>query len=120
MKMIYRDEEKQYAKLWRYKVAIRKYNMGSTIKIAIKGGIFQRFYLCLDAYKIGFLTYCRKVIGVYRCHLKGRFKGQMLCAIGKDSNENMFPISFAIVEIENKETQRWFLTLLHDDIGIVA
>ena len=120
MNMIYRDEEKQYAKLWRYKATIKKCNVGSTIKIAIKWGFFLRFYLYLDACKRGFLAGYRKVIGVYGCHLKGRFRGQMLCRVGKDANENTFLITFAIVEIENKEIWRWLHTLLQDNIGTVA
>ena len=44
----------------------------------------------------------RKVIGVFGCHLKRGFIGQMICAVGicavvEDGNENMFPISFVIV-----------------------
>nr|KYP53674.1 hypothetical protein KK1_024248 [Cajanus cajan] len=46
-----------------------------------------------------------------------KFKGQLLCVIGKDANDNMFPISWEIVEIENKESWRWFLTLLIEDIS---
>ena len=53
------------------------------------------------------------------CHLKGRTSGQLMVAVGKDGNENMFPIAHAVVEGETKETWIWFLTLLIEDIGSV-
>ena len=106
--------------MWRYRVAVRECNVVLTIKITIKGGVFRRFHLCLDAYDRRFLAGYQKVIRVYGCHLKGMFKGQMICIVGNDGNENLFPRAFFVVDIENKETRRIFLTLLYDDIGIIA
>ena len=73
--MIYEDEEKQYANIWRYGATITESNVGKILRIDIEAGVFKRFYIYLDAYKKGFLARCRKVIGVYGYHLKGRFKG---------------------------------------------
>ncbi|KAG8365951.1 hypothetical protein BUALT_Bualt17G0025400 [Buddleja alternifolia] len=42
---------------------------------------------------------------------------QLLTAIGRDGNGNVFPIIMAYVEIEKKETWKWFLNLLLRDIG---
>jgi len=41
-----------------------------------------------------------------------------LTAVGIDGNDNIYPIAFAIVEGELKETWKWFLTLLDEDLGI--
>ncbi|RVW19595.1 hypothetical protein CK203_116607 [Vitis vinifera] len=90
-KMIHGAEEKQYERLWDYAAAIRK----------------------------GFLEGCRPLIGIDGCHLKGTTGGQLLVAVGKDGNDNIFPIAFAIVEIENKSSWTWFLQCLLDDIGHV-
>ena len=60
---------------------------------------------------------CRPIIGIDGCHLKGSFGGQLLCAIGKDANDNMFPIAYAVVEQELKDSWTWFLTCLLKDIG---
>ena len=87
------------------------------MKFHLDGGVFMRFYMCFNACKKGFLAGCRKLIRLDGCHLKGRFKGQLPCAIGKDANDNIFPIEYAVVEIENKESSRWFLEILIDDIG---
>ena len=43
--------------------------------------------------------------------------GQLLCAVGRDGNENMFPISIAVVDIECKSSWLWFLGLLFEDFG---
>lgn len=37
------------------------------------------------------------------CFLKGPYKGQLLCAVGRDGNENIYPIAFTAVEMEMKD-----------------
>ena len=93
--------------------------MGSTVKIQTANDVFERMYVCLDACKRGFLAGCRPLIGIDGCHLKGTTGGQLLVAVGKDGNDNIFPIAYAIVEIENKSSWTWFLQCLLDDIGHV-
>ncbi|XP_059431442.1 uncharacterized protein LOC132164938 [Corylus avellana] len=61
-------------------------------------------YICLDAYKKGFKYGCRAIIFLDACHLKGEYGGQLLCAIGKDDNDDMFPTAFAMVEAETRES----------------
>lgn len=60
---------------------------------------------------------CRPIIGIDGCHLKGIYKGQVFCAIAKDGNEGIYPIAYAVVELETKETWCWFLERLISDIG---
>ena len=48
---------------------------------------------------------------------KGDLGGQTLVAIARDSNDNIFPIAFAVVEQENKDSWVWFLQLFSNDIG---
>ncbi|XP_023753694.1 uncharacterized protein LOC111902053 [Lactuca sativa] len=36
--------------------------------------------------------------------------------MGRDANNHIFPIAWAVVAVENKETWKWFLDLLLDDI----
>ncbi|XP_021802017.1 uncharacterized protein LOC110746108, partial [Prunus avium] len=112
----------QYARLWDYAEQLKKTNKGSTVKIKcdMVGGeaIFQRIYVCLAACKRGFLEGCRPVIGVDACHLKGPYSGQILTAVGVDGNNGLFPIAYAVAEIENKDSWIWFLSLLIEDLGI--
>ncbi|KAH0745849.1 hypothetical protein KY285_007506 [Solanum tuberosum] len=68
--------------------------------------------------KVGFKAGCRKIVGVDGCWLKDTMYGaQLLSAVTLDGN-NIFPIAYAIVEKENKETWHWFLTYLMNDLEI--
>ncbi|KAL5564297.1 hypothetical protein UlMin_027461 [Ulmus minor] len=78
---------------------------------------FQRIFICLEACKWGFLEACRPVIGIDGCHLKGPYGGIMLSAISLEANLGFFPVAYAIVETENRETWCWFLELLKEVVG---
>ncbi|KAK4404992.1 hypothetical protein Sango_0867800 [Sesamum angolense] len=45
------------------------------------------------------------------------YGGQLLVAVGRDGNDNMFPIAMAVVQVENRDTWGWFVGELLDDIG---
>ena len=81
--MIYGAEEKQYERFWDYAATIRKWNVGSTVKIQIVNNVFESMYVCLDACKKGFLTGCSPLIGIDGCHLKGTIGGQLLVVVGR-------------------------------------
>ena len=49
--------------------------------------------------------------------MKGRFGRQLLSAIAKDGNDNIFPVAMAVVEQENKDSWTWFLKQFADDIS---
>ena len=49
--------------------------------------------------------------------MKHRFGRQLLSAIAKDGNDNIFPMAMAVVEQENKDSWTWFLEQFADDIG---
>ncbi|KAK3142619.1 hypothetical protein QOZ80_4BG0349030 [Eleusine coracana subsp. coracana] len=80
--------------------------------------VFQRFYVCFDACKKGFLAGCRRVIGLDGCFFKGATNGELLCAIGRDANNQMYPIAWASVEKETYDSWFWFLGLLQKDLNI--
>nr|XP_023877950.1 uncharacterized protein LOC111990411 [Quercus suber] len=115
--------KEQYAQLGDYCEELYKTNPGSTAVLLVNRPhpelqpYFERFYVCLDACKRGFLSACRPFIGVDGCHLKGEFTGQLLTAVGKDGNYGIYPIAFAVVEAETKESWTWFLSRLLEDIG---
>ena len=60
---------------------------------------------------------CRPFIGLDGCLLKGKYGGELLTAVARDANDQMLPLAYAIVEVENKETWKWFLKILVDDLG---
>ena len=66
--------------------------------------IFDKFYVCLDACKRGFLDGCRPLIGLDGCFLKGYYKGGLLVVVAQDGNNAFYLIAFAIVESETKES----------------
>ena len=61
---------------------------------------------------------CRPVICLDGCHLKTRYGGVLLTAVGLDPNDCIYPIARAIVDIENIDTWRWFLSSLKQDLII--
>ncbi|XP_058198332.1 uncharacterized protein LOC131313848 [Rhododendron vialii] len=122
--LIYGDDIEQYGRLWDYCEELRRSNSGSTIVMDAPldeetgQPRFNRLYICFAACKSGFIHGCRKLIGVDGCHLKGLYVGQLLTAIGVDPNDAMYPIAYAVVEKENKDTWMWFFELLRIDLGI--
>ena len=74
--------------------------------------------LCIrfEAQMQGFHNGRRPIIGLDGCHLKGVYGGQLLSAVGRDGNDNLFPIAMAVVEAETKDSWTWFLMELTEDI----
>nr|POF03227.1 hypothetical protein CFP56_42521 [Quercus suber] len=78
---------------------------------------FERNYICLDSCKKGFLARCRPIISRDACHLKTKTSVQLMCAVGRDPNDEYFPFAYAVVEAKNKDPWTWFLNLLLVGIG---
>ena len=70
-----------------------------------------------EAQKKGFILGCRPIIGLDACHLKGPYGGQLMHAMGRDGNNQMYPLAIAVVEFECKSSWTWFLDNLLDVIG---
>ncbi|XP_045810794.1 uncharacterized protein LOC123905210 [Trifolium pratense] len=117
------EADNQYTKLGRYAAELRRVCRNNTIKINIDRPNpvlpprFGSFYFSFDGCKRGFIYGCRPFVGVDGCHLKTKYGGQLLIAVGRDPNDQYFPLAFGVVETETKESWRWFLQLLMEDIG---
>nr|KAJ0208221.1 hypothetical protein LSAT_V11C500298420 [Lactuca sativa] len=112
-----------YVKVWDYGHELMRSNPGSTIQIFVTVNpdntiTFHRVYTCFKAIKEGWKVGCRRVIGLDGSFLKGQCKGELLTAIGRDANNHVYPIAWAVVENENKPNWQWFLELLHDDLEL--
>ena len=60
--------------------------------------VFQKVYICLNGVREGVLAECKRLVGPDGCFLKGLLlKGQLLVAIGRDGNNQMFPVVWAVV-----------------------
>nr|XP_043633203.1 uncharacterized protein LOC122604374 [Erigeron canadensis] len=115
--------KKHYEKLRDYGAEIFKRNPGSTVKLNVSrnpdGKIyFQGFYVCFKGLQDGWKAGCRRIIHLDGCFLKTICKGELLSTVGRDANNHIFPIAWAVVTMENKENWAWFIDLLKDDLDM--
>ncbi|XP_078438200.1 uncharacterized protein LOC144708658 [Wolffia australiana] len=124
-KMLQGSLNEQYHMLPCYVAELQKVNINSTFQLEVENDIhhsfarFKRLYICLESLVRGFLEGCRPVIGLDGCFLKTELKGQLFNAVGRDGNNQMFPIAWAVVEGKNQTSWTWFISLLIRDLGIV-
>ncbi|GKB14221.1 heat stress transcription factor B-4-like protein [Tanacetum coccineum] len=78
--------------------------------------VFKRIYVCLGALKVGFKACKRELLGLDDAFMRGPFPGQLLSDVGIDSNSGIYPLAYAGVEAETKESWIWFLQCLLDDL----
>ncbi|KAM3361249.1 hypothetical protein P3S68_016103 [Capsicum galapagoense] len=118
------DHIVEYGRIFYYRDEILRTNPGSTCVVKVgdddKTGqlIFQGFYVCFHALKKALFEGARRLIGLDGCFLKGVCKGQMLMVVCRDGNNQMLPIAWAIVEVENQFTWGWFVELLKNDLEL--
>ncbi|GJY16203.1 multidrug resistance-associated protein 5 [Tanacetum coccineum] len=117
--------EDHYGMLWSYDSEILNSNPGSTCKMSVDSmpdgkNYFSRFYVCFKGLREGWLQGCRRVIGLDGCFLKTICKGELLSAVGRDGNNQIYPIAWAVVSVENKDNWSWFMELLINDLGLVS
>ncbi|GJU04070.1 hypothetical protein Tco_1114408 [Tanacetum coccineum] len=60
---------------------------------------FKRFYVCFKGVKDGWLEGCRKIIGLDSFFPKQTCKGELLTAMGRDANNQMYPIAWEVVNL---------------------
>lgn len=69
---------------------------------------FQRCFLGLEALRAGFIAGCSPFLFFDGCHFKGRYGGALLIYVGIDAEGGIFPVVVAVVDIEGKESWRFF------------
>lgn len=52
------------------------------------------------------------------CFLKTLCGGHLLSAIGRDANNQMFPVSYDVVRSKNTDSWKWFIELLMKDLEL--
>ncbi|XP_059654328.1 uncharacterized protein LOC132301057 [Cornus florida] len=122
LKMIEGNEANQYQKMRDYCSLILRTNPGSVVKLQTEPSTvenirrFQRVFICYAAMKTSFKKGCKPLIGVDGCFLKGPYGGHLLSAVANDGNGQMFPVAFAVVDSEIKDSWEWFMGELMDAV----
>lgn len=52
------------------------------------------------------------------CFFKGACNGELICAIGRDANNQIYLVAWAVVEKETENSWSWFFGLLQKDLNI--
>ncbi|WVZ91385.1 hypothetical protein U9M48_037565 [Paspalum notatum var. saurae] len=122
MEKIMKSTKEEYGKVYDYQNELLRTNPGSTIIVKVNNEgteeVFAKFYVCLEALKQGFMAGCRKVLGLDGCFFKGCTNGELLCALGRDANNQMYPVAWAVVEKETNESWDWFCDILFRDLQV--
>ncbi|KAK8996623.1 hypothetical protein V6N11_081889 [Hibiscus sabdariffa] len=114
----------EFNRLFDYVFALRSADPNGTFDLMVERPTdvatpkFRRLYVCFSALKEGFKRFCRPIISLDGCYLKGEIKGEILSAVGRDGNNQIFPIAWALVEVENRETWAWFLENIQRDLNL--
>ncbi|KAE8681841.1 hypothetical protein F3Y22_tig00111303pilonHSYRG00061 [Hibiscus syriacus] len=98
LEMIQGKLKEQYGNIYEYLLELRNINVGTTTVCKLDNRLFQRMYVCLQAYKEGFQAGCKRIISLDGCFLKGYYAGYLLAAVGTDANGGIYPIAYAVVE----------------------
>ena len=98
-------------------------NEGSTtdLQTVIGAGgleVFDRFYVSFDSLRDIWLASVRPIFGIDGCFLKTTTKGQLLAAVGRDTNNHINPFAWVVVHKENTDTWAWFLQKLKNDLNL--
>ncbi|XP_057792131.1 uncharacterized protein LOC131008983 [Salvia miltiorrhiza] len=88
----------------------------STEHLENRRRVFKRLFVMLEPCKLNWLGGCRHIISLDGCHLKGVTFVCLLTAVGKDGNDGIVPIAWAVVNKENKNNWRWFLGWLKQEM----
>ena len=118
MKKALDANQDQYSYMFNYQLELLRSNPDSTVIVKLEPEpYFQRIYICLDALKKGFNSGCRRVVGLDGCFFKGATNGELMCAVGRDANNQIYPVAWAVVEKENNDSWDWFCDILFRDLG---
>nr|GEY27249.1 reverse transcriptase domain-containing protein [Tanacetum cinerariifolium] len=80
-------------------------------------GVLENIHF-LGALKLGFRACSRDLLGLNGAFMKGPFPSQVLVVLGLDSNNEIYPLAYALVEAESKSSWCCFLQCLGDDIDL--
>lgn len=71
-------------------------------------GVFISFHASIS----GFLQGCRPLIFLDSIPLRSKYQGVLIVASAADGDDGIFPVAFAVVDVESEENWQWFLVEL--------
>nr|KAJ0191861.1 hypothetical protein LSAT_V11C800403850 [Lactuca sativa] len=122
------DYQLQYGYLRDYDLELLNTNPGSIIRIDVypepclstTTRTFRRIYVSLGALKLGFKVGLRDFLGVDGTFLKGPYPGQVLTAVGIDSNNGIYLVTYAMEVVETTSSWTWFMELFGEGLALGA
>ncbi|XP_024015843.1 uncharacterized protein LOC112089101 [Eutrema salsugineum] len=110
----------QFSKLWDYQAELTRKHPDITTEFSTQPGgqMFDCFYICFKEFARSWKNNCRPVIGLDGCFLKWELCGDVLAAVGRDADNRMYPIAWAVVRGENKDTWGWFIRRIKADLDL--
>ncbi|GBG90338.1 hypothetical protein CBR_g50586 [Chara braunii] len=107
------SEDDGYKHLRRYCAQVVNMNPGSCAFVDVEGETnqFHRLFVAFGPCLAGF-RHCLPLIGVDATQVTSKHPGVLLTASGFDARGEVFPIAFAVVDIENDDNWLWFLQSL--------
>lgn len=78
-------------------------NKDNSVELDASRNVLNRLYMCFKVMRMGFMTRSKPIIGLDRCFLKSPLQDQIFSAIGRDTNNQMYPIAYVVFKRENIE-----------------
>ncbi|OVA04269.1 hypothetical protein BVC80_1623g18 [Macleaya cordata] len=110
LKQIYGDDKLSYSNLRWFAGSLIRTNPGSRVVLEVNPvtNKFERLFISFEACIHGF-EFCRPLLFLDGTFLKSKYKGCLLAATGKNGNEGIFPLAYAVVVSEDDANWLWFL-----------
>ena len=98
MRWIEKEYDTQFGRIRYYAAEILESNINSSVEVETKRNeegkdVFDRFYVCFDVLRGSWKATCRLLIGMDGTFLRGKTKGQLLVALGRDADNSIYPIA---------------------------
>ncbi|XP_052625000.1 uncharacterized protein LOC111916210 [Lactuca sativa] len=96
----------------------KKMEVGMSLQKVARAKSMAEHIISGDYQVLGFKSGLRDFLGLDGTFMKGPYLGQVLTAVGLDSNNGIYPVAYAVVETESTSSWTWFLELLGKDLDL--